>query len=142
MVKENAEIYRMDVIVSTTVTRFPGNTVLFMIPHGDPFGYKHAIEAEERIRNRSSKDPEQAPRREPGDKYVILGTVLGISIGCLVGFIIGSSFFGIGGVFVGLIGGAVFGGFIGLTIGSYIKKRVNSPRRKKAETGEERPFIR
>jgi len=133
-------ICRMNSIATGRIARYPGNIMPFL--RGDPFAYKRTVENEMLIQRRNPKDPNQAPRREPGDRYVIIGTVLGIVIGCIVGFIIGNNLLGIGGIFIGLIVGAIGGGIIGVTIGSYLKKRSNRPPRKRVETEEKGPFIR
>jgi len=118
-------------------SRYGGKPVAFS---WDPFAYKQTTDAESRFGYRDARDPEQAPRPERGDKALLIGAVVGISLGCITGYIIGSNLLGIGGFFLGLIAGAIIGGLIGLTIGNYIKKRVNTPPSKKADS-EERPFV-
>jgi hypothetical protein len=119
-------------------SRCRGSAVAFA---WDPFGYKQTTDAESRFGYRDHRDPEQAPKPERGDKYLLIGAVVGISLGCIAGYIIGSNLLGIGGVFLGLVAGAIIGGLIGLTIGNYIKKRVKMSPSKKIES-EEGPFIR
>ena len=110
-----------------------GNSLIFI--WGDPGAFKRATEAEMRLRLRSEHDPERPPRREPGDIYIVIGTIAGIIIGGAAGAIGGSHYFGLAGFFFGLVGGVIIGGIIGVSIGSYIKKR-----REKAKTKAQKPF--
>lgn len=122
------------------VSYYRNNVIPFL--YGDPFAYKRLIEDEARIENRNTEDPEQAPRPERGDKYIVVCTVIGVIVGCTAGVLIGSHFFGLGGVFLGLVGGFIAGGSIGVMVGSYLKKRTNKTPLRRVENDEQGPFIR
>jgi predicted lipid-binding transport protein (Tim44 family) len=108
---------------------------LLMFIWGDPDAFQRTVEAEQRLRDRNERDPEQAPRPEPGDIYILVGAIVGLIVGGAVGAIVGSHYFGSAGFFYGLFGGILAGGIIGATVGSLIKKR-----REKTKTGAQRPF--
>ena len=110
-----------------------GNSMGFF--WGDPFAYKRATEDEMRLEYRNSKDPEQAPRPERGDIYIVICTIAGIIIGGAAGAIVCSHYFGFTGFLFGLFGGVIIGGTIGAIVGGVIKKR-----RAKPKTDEQKPF--
>lgn len=90
---------------------------------GNPFGFKQITENEMRLRDRNPGDPEQGPRKEKGDIYILIGAVTGIITGGTLGVIIGGKITGIGGIALGLIFGIIIGGLIGTSIGNYVKIR-------------------
>jgi predicted lipid-binding transport protein (Tim44 family) len=95
---------------------------------GDPFAYKTTTDAEMRLQNRDERDPEQAPRPERGDRYILACALAGIVIGGATGAIIGYHFLGLAGGIYGLFGGIILGGIIGAFIGSAIKNRLAKKR--------------
>lgn len=103
------------------------NTVFFM-PGGDPFIFKHTVDSETRLKNRNTRDPEQAPRPEPGDQHIIMATVIGVIVGCIAGVLIGYNLIGPGAIVPGIVGGIIAGGFLGASIGNYLKKRARRKR--------------
>ena len=62
----------------------------------------------------SESDPEKPPRRKPGDRYIIVGAVVGLVAGGGLG-----SF---GGLFA-IFGGGIVGALIGSLIGNLVRKR-------------------
>lgn len=110
-----------------------GNSLIFV--WGDPFARQRAYETEMRLRYRSDKDPEQPPRPERGDIYILIGAIVGIIVGGASGVIVGGHYFGFAGFFFGLFGGVIAGGIIGVTVGGLIKKR-----RAKIKTNAQKPF--
>jgi predicted lipid-binding transport protein (Tim44 family) len=95
---------------------------------GDPFAYKTTTEAEMRLQNRNENDPEQAPRPERGDRYILACALAGIIIVGATGAFVGYHFFGIIGGIYGLFGGIILGGVVGSFIGSAIKNRLKKKR--------------
>lgn len=110
--------------------------------YGNPFGFKETTENEMRIQNRNSRDPEQGPKREPGDFYILLCTVIGIVVGCTAGVVIGARIAGNGGLFLGLVGGLIIGGFAGVAIGSYLKNRRGKKYPLSGGDVREGPFVK
>ena len=100
---------------------------------GDPEAFKRAHEAEMMLRLRSKHDPGRPPRRKRGDKFILIGAILGVFIGGAAGAIVFSHYFGSAGLVVGLVGGVIVGGTIGATVGDLIKKRRG--KQKKVEPG-------
>lgn len=90
---------------------------------GDPGARQRAFEAEMRMRYRSERDPERPPRWERGDKYIIIGTIVGLIVGGALGAIIGYHYLGLIGSVFCTVGGIFIGGILGATIGNLIKKR-------------------
>jgi len=99
-----------------------GDSVTFII-WGDPNIGRKVYDAEMRWRQRSEYDPERPPRREPGDKYIIIGTIVGMIVGGALGAIIGNHYLGTIVSFFCAAGGFIVGGIIGATAGNLIKKR-------------------
>lgn len=87
------------------------NTLNFYM--GDPNAFSKSHDAE-MINKFGRHDPLKPPRKERGDIYIILGTIIGGFIG-----IISGSFWNVFTLFAGLIIGAI----IGATAGNFIKKR-------------------
>lgn len=108
-------------VLSTTLT---GGIMEFL--WGNPFGFKEAADNEQRLRDRNSSDPEQGPRKEKGDFYILLGSVIGIVAGGTIGVVIGGNLTGMGGIALGLILGIILGGLIGTSIGNYAKNRKSN----------------
>lgn len=107
----------------------PDNTVFF-IPGGDPFAFQQTVENEIRLGNRDDKDPEQAPRPEPGDNLIVMATVIGIIAGCIAGGLIGYHVIGASALIPGIIGGIFGGGILGSSVGNYLKKNARRNRAK------------
>jgi hypothetical protein len=67
-------------------------------------------------------DPDKPPPPEPGEKYIMLGTTIGIILGGVLGgiisFVINWHFVAI---ILSIIGGIVIGGILGVFIGNSIK---------------------
>ncbi|MBN2239726.1 MAG: hypothetical protein JW712_08125 [Dehalococcoidales bacterium] len=93
---------------------------------GDPNAYQRVVQAEDRIQNRDSRDPDQAPAPEEGDRIILLAAIAGIIIGGVVGFLVGMNVFGRSGVFLGIIIGIIVGGLAGTYAGSYLKKKFKA----------------
>jgi len=110
-----------------------GNSLVFI--WGDPGAFKRASEMDMMLKLRSKHAPGGPPKRERGDIYILIGTIVGIIVGGAAGAIVSSHYFGSAGFFLGLLGGVIAGGIIGATIGSFIKKR-----RGKTKTKEQKPF--
>jgi MFS family permease len=89
----------------------------------DPFHKQKEFEDDMRKIFRSDNDPERPPKREPGDKYILIGAIIGLIIGGILGAVIGWLFFSIAGVLLGIILGFIIGGVAGVYIGDAIKKR-------------------
>jgi MFS family permease len=80
-------------------------------------------ELQRRLRYRSEHDPEQPPRPERGDKYILAGALVGIVIGGAAGAIVAGHYFGFIGYLFGFWGGVIVGGIIGVLVGDVIRKR-------------------
>jgi hypothetical protein len=79
-------------------------------------------------------DPDKLPPPEPGDKYIMLGTTIGIILGGVLGGILGSFYsLPVITVIFCVFGGIVFGGLLGAIIGIVIKKHILN---KRLETGQ------
>jgi hypothetical protein len=87
---------------------------LLMLIWGDPGAFRRTIEAEQRLRDRNERDPEQAPKPERGDIYIVIGTIVGLIVGGALGIFGGP---------LGIFGGFIGGGIIGAVVGGLIKKR-------------------
>ena len=92
------------------------------------------LELEMRIKNRGVRDPEGPPDPEPGDKYIVVGTLVGLVVGGVLGGFIGNLLTGFFGGVIGSIAGIIAGGIIGAKVGNSIKIR-----RKKDLPGEHEP---
>lgn len=89
----------------------------------DPFHKQKEFESDMRKIFSSDNDPEKPPRRQPGDKYILIGAIVGLIIGGVLGAFIGWFLFNIAGVLLGIILGLIIGGVAGAYIGEAIKKR-------------------
>ena len=100
---------------------FKGNSTTSFIYGGDSFTKQKEFEHELRRIYPSENDPERPPKWEPGDKYTVCGTIVGLIVGGVSGAIGSRLFFGFG--LFGLLGGIFPGGIIGAIIGDFIRKR-------------------
>jgi len=82
------------------------------------------LDQERRFRYRSERDSEQPPRPERGDKYILVGALVGIIIGGAAGAIVAGHYFGFIGYLFGFWGGVIVGGIIGVLVGDVIRKRL------------------
>lgn len=97
---------------------------------GDPQAGQKLYEAE--IIHRYGKhDPAKPPRREYGDIYILIGTILGMIVGGILAAIISYHYLGFIGIFLITIVGVIVGGIIGATIGNFVKKWRRKIRDKK-----------
>ncbi len=90
---------------------------------GNPFQFKQTSDAEMMLKNRNRGSSGQGPHRPPRETRVIIATLAGIVLCCIIGVIIGASIAGFGGIFVGLVGGMLVGGFVGSYVGELLKRR-------------------
>ena len=86
-----------------------------------------AYELERRFLHGNEGDPEQPPRRQPGDIYILVGTIVGTIAGGALAYVCSGLSLIIG---LGIIGG----GIAGAIIGSWIKKWRVAKRRAKNRT--------
>lgn len=105
------------------VIELTGDTLDNIFLQFDPNAYQAGVQADMRLQNRDSNDPEQAPAPEEGDRIMLLATFIGIVLGGIAGFCIGMYGIGRSAVFLSIIIGMLIGGFIGVYTGSYLKKK-------------------
>ena len=101
----------------------------------DPFARQREHDQQMRLKYRSENDPERPPEREPGDKYILIGAVVGLITGGTAGAIVGVLYSGVTGIFLGVTIGSITGGIIGVIIGDSIKKRRQRKNRTKDHSG-------
>ena len=90
---------------------------------GDPLSRQREYELERRVRDGTQHDPERPPKWKPGDKYPVMGMVIGLDVGGVLGAYGGGRLFGVIGLLAGLAGGIMAGAIIGAVIGGFIRKR-------------------
>ena len=93
-----------------------------------PDAFKTSPETETEKSLKSKNEPEQTPKKEPGDGYTITAAILGILIGGAVGFFIAKDVAGIFLTVICVIGGMLIGGSAGGLIGERIRKSINEHR--------------
>ena len=120
------------------MVKMKNNSIVLTL--GDPFAYKTVSDGEIRVNNRDSRDPEQGPPPEPGDAYLVIGSIAGIIIGGGLGVVIAISLVGSTAIVIGLVAGCIAGGFIGTSIGSYLKKRKRNKQAGLPHYDEKGPF--
>jgi len=111
----------MNIEYSKAINLRSDNSPTFII-WGDPNIGRRVYDAE-MIHRYGKHDPAGPPRREPGDKYIIIGTIVGMIVGGALGAIIGHHYLGTMVSFFCAAGGFIVGGIIGATLGNLFKKR-------------------
>ena len=97
---------------------FCRGNLLSLLFHPDQFDPR---DRELELQYRSEHDPERPPKWKPGDKYTVIGVLVGVILGgALVA--IGDRYFGFTNFFFGIAGGTIIGGIIGATVGDLIRK--------------------
>ena len=66
--------------------------------------------------------PEKPPPKEPGDQYILWGSIGGAVLGAALGFVLG--------VLVGLVVGSVIGGMAGALVGNQVKTHMRKRKRR------------
>ena len=89
----------------------------------DPFERLKEYDRDLRQRYESENDPERPPKRDPGDRSILIGAITGLLVGGILGVAVGGLCFGFIGGWLGLLGGFIAGGIIGVVIGDSIRKR-------------------
>ena len=89
----------------------------------DPLHKQKEFESDMKKIFSSDNDPEKPPKKEPGDKYILIGAIAGLIVGGILGAVIGWLLFNMTGVLLGMIFGCIIGGVAGAYIGEVIKKR-------------------
>ncbi|NLE08208.1 MAG: hypothetical protein GX631_03005 [Dehalococcoidales bacterium] len=102
---------------------FSTGTIITAFHMGDPFAYRRTVESEMQIDNRDSRDPNQAPKPDKGDRYILAVAFIGVIIGGIAGFFISLYGFGRQAVFLGVIAGIFVGGIIGAYAGERLKQK-------------------
>jgi uncharacterized protein YcfJ len=102
---------------------FLTGTIITAFHMGDPFAYRRTVESEMQINNRDSRDPNQAPKPDKGDRYILAVAFIGVIIGGIAGFFISLYGFGRQAVFLGVIAGIFVGGIIGAYAGERLKQK-------------------
>ena len=87
----------------------------------------------------SGPDPNEPHGRDPGGRYVLLGTLLGLVLGITLGLLAGifldfSRYFGI-------VVGAIAGLLVGFAVGDRLKKRVGGSRGAKQSLDSDRDML-
>ena len=80
-------------------------------------------EYERLLEQRKMRNKEEPPGKKPRDIYVVIGLIVGGTIGAILVAVIGFLYFGPVGFCVGFVGGAIIGGIVGALAGSLIRKR-------------------
>jgi len=75
------------------------------------------------------RDTRKIPKKQPGDGYIVAGSIIGFFAGALIGGFT-AQFIGFIGVFTGIILGIFLGSLLGTYVGGLIKKRVNRKKQK------------
>ena len=109
---------------------------------GNPGAFKQTVDNEMRLQNRNPNDPEQGPRKERGDIYIMVGAIAGMLAGGLTGGLIGNAVVNTSGVVIGAIAGVIIGGLLGTSIGNHLKNKKNNSFGGSLKKKNEGPFIR
>ena len=107
--------------------------VLAFVGSGGPFMRQKEAEMKMKLRYGGEKDPEKPPEPEEGDKYIVLGAIVGLVVGGIVGAVIGGGCFGLGGGITGALVGIIGGGVLGTQIGKRMKNRRQQAKASKPE---------
>ena len=105
---------------------------LFLV--NDPFSRQREFELEAKLRYGREDDPERPPTPTAGDKYIVIGAIVGLIIGGTLGVVIGSHYFDFLGGSIGLVGGIIIGGIIGAKIGNIVKNRQQKTKTNKSHS--------
>jgi len=96
------------------------DSVYFDFSFGEMGRKVHELELLQMIEPDPDDDPEKPPPKERGDKYLFIGTFIGLVVGGLLGAVLSLY---VGWVILNIFTGLLVGGFAGLWIGSMVKKR-------------------
>ena len=107
------------------IGNYQRDNLLAFTPVGDPSWRQRDLISMARMRDRQRDNRQKHTKRdrEPGDKFITLGAVVGLLAGGAICALIFNHYWGLISGCIGFVVGAFFGALIGAVLGNLVKKR-------------------